>query len=324
MPERASFGSVAQMILITGGNGFIGSHIVHGLTAAGHRVRTADIEPNPRQTGAEVVAVDVRNLDALRRATAGCTGIIHQAALVSVPESVADPLRCHEINATGTLNVLLAAREAAVQRVVVASSSAIYGNDPIVPKRESMLPAPVSPYAASKLAAEDLCRVFYQSYGLETVALRYFNVYGPGQPAASPYAAVIPKFIETLVAGRTPVIYGDGNQTRDFVFVQDVVQANIRATQASGVGGMALNIGSGAQTSLNQLLEIISAMLGVTPRVEYRPEREGDVRHSVADISLARELLGFQPSTSLESGLRQTIDWFLQNTARENASPASA
>lgn len=304
------------MNLVTGAHGFIGSHLVRHLLAENRAVREFDSVPAliqyPHAPEHTFVRADLRDSEALCAASAGCRLIFHQAALVSVPESIAAPFSCNEINITGTLNVLLAAQDTGVERVVVASSSAVYGNDPTTPKRESMLPAPVSPYAASKLAGEHYCQVFHQSYGLSAVALRYFNVFGPGQSPASPYAAVIPKFIDAMIDEREPVIFGDGQQTRDFVFVDDVVQANVLAAEAPNVSGEVFNIGAGTQISLNALLETIAGILGVTPRAQYRPAREGDVRHSVADISKARSLLGFEPKTTLEDGLRQTVEWFVQ------------
>ncbi len=301
--------------LVTGGAGFIGSHIVRALLELGQTVRVLDnfssrcgeahlVSFDGR---ADVVRGDLRDLEAVRAAAAGVEVIFHQAALASVPESVADPLRALEVNVTGTQHVLLAARDAGVRRVVFASSCAIYGDEPTLPKVEQMPPDPLSPYALHKLTGEHLCRLFTQLYGLETVALRYFNVFGPGQDPTSEYAAVIPRFLTALLAGRRPVVFGDGEQTRDFVYVDNVVKANLLAAAAPDAVGQAINIGSGEQVSLNTLLRAAGELLGVQVQADYRAARAGDVRHSFAAIERARKLLGYEPTIAFREGLARTL-----------------
>lgn len=314
------------MQLVSGGCGLIGGHLARHLARSGESVRVLDLI-SPAETVDLMIEFrrgDVRDPSAVADAITGCSVVYHQAAFVSVPASVSDPWTCYDINANGTLRLILAARATGVYRLVAASSSAVYGNDPSSPKQETMLRDLCSPYAGSKAATEDLCLVAHRAGWLETVALRYFNVYGPGQFASSPYAAVIPRFIDELVAGRTPEIYGDGRQTRDFVYVEDVVDANLLAAGAPGVSGRVFNIGSGVQTSLNDLLEIIAGILGVPVRAEYREERPGDVRHSVADISNAHQHLGFTPRTSLEDGLRRTVEAHLERHGAPSAPPGDA
>ena len=300
--------------LVTGGAGFIGSHLVSRLLAGGASVRVFDDESSGdfgRLDGLagdlERVRGDVRDVAALARATAGVDRVFHQAADVSVPRSVEDPSTTYAVNVTGTLNVLEAARAAGVRRVVMASSSAVYGDDPEMPKREGMAPRPISPYASSKLADEGLCEVWARCYGLETVALRYFNVYGPGQDPASAYAAVVPKMIDLVRQGRSPVIYGDGEQTRDFVYVGDVVEANLLAMASPRASGGVFNIASGGGISLNRMLDLIGDVIGRELTAEYHPERAGDIRHSLADASLAAEELGFRATTPFAEGLRRTM-----------------
>jgi UDP-glucose 4-epimerase len=256
----------------------------------------------------EVVRGDIRDTVEVARAMAGVAGVFHQAAEVSVPRSVADPIGTYAVNVTGTLNVLEAARAAGVRRVVMASTSAIYGDDPEMPKRETMAPRPISPYAASKLADEGLCAVYARCYGLETVALRYFNVYGPGQDPSSAYAAVIPKMVDLVRQGRSPVIYGDGEQTRDFVFVGDVVDANLLAMSSPLASGGVFNVASGSGISLNRMLDLIGTVFGSELVAEYLPERAGDIRHSLADVSAAADRLGFRASTPFADGLRRTVE----------------
>jgi len=300
--------------LVTGGAGFIGSHLVSRLLAGGASVRVFDDESSGdfgRLDGLagdlERVRGDVRDVAALARATAGVDRVFHQAADVSVPRSVEDPVTTYAVNVTGTLNVLEAARAAGVRRVVMASSSAVYGDDPEMPKRESMTPRPISPYASSKLADEGLCEVWARCYGLETVALRYFNVYGPGQDPRSPYAAVIPRFVEAIAAGRRPTIFGDGEQTRDFVYVGDVVEANLLAMAAPGAPGRSFNVASGGGISLNRMLGVMGDVYGRTLTADHEPERAGDVEHSLADPGLAAEVLGFRAATPFAEGLRLTL-----------------
>jgi nucleoside-diphosphate-sugar epimerase len=301
--------------LVTGGAGFIGSHLVDTLVQAGEDVVVLDnlATGNPDNWAypryVQFIRGDIRDLNAVYRAMDGVDVVYHQAAIPSVPRSVSDPVTCHEVNVTGTFNVLLAARDAGARRVVYASSSAIYGDSVELPKRESMAPKPLSPYAAAKLAGEHYAQLFTQLYGLETVGLRYFNVFGPRQSPNSEYAAAIPKFVSRILAGEAPVVYGDGEQTRDFVAVQNVVQANLGAGQASAVAaGKAYNIGCGERISLNELLRVINRLAGRNIQAEYLPVRAGDIRDSVADITAARRDLGFEPRVRLEEGLAYLMD----------------
>jgi len=303
--------------LITGGAGFIGSHIAARLLADGHDVRVLDDLSSGSLANLEAAGSgimfrqgDICDEALLGELMDGADYVFHQAAMASVPASMDDPLACDRINVQGTLRVLVAARRAGVRRVVFASSSAVYGNSPALPKSEDMCPEPMSPYAVSKLAAEQYCCVFADSMGLECVALRYFNVYGPRQDPAGPYAAVIPIWLRCVSAGKSPVVYGDGEQSRDFVFVSDVVEANMRAAHTEGAAGAVCNIGNGSAVTLNALLTEIGRIVGRTPAAEYLPARAGDVRHSVSDITRARQVLGFAPKTSLPDGLKATWDWF--------------
>ncbi len=301
--------------VVTGGAGFIGSHIAQTLLQRGASVRILDNLSSGRESNlavlegqAEIVRGDVRDLEAVRAAVAGAEVVFHEAAIASVPQSIADPLGSLETNITGTQHILLAARNAGVRRVVYASSSAIYGDAPILPKEERMAPSPMSPYALHKLTGEYLCSLFTRLYGLETVALRYFNVFGPRQDPASEYAAVIPRFLSALRDGQRPVVFGDGEQTRDFVYIGNVVQANLLAAEAPEAVGQAINIGCGERISLNALLRIAGELLGVAVHAEYRPPRAGDVRDSLADIQLARRLLGYTPTVSFRDGLARTLE----------------
>lgn len=302
------------MHLVTGGAGFIGSHIAHRLLEIGEEVRVLDNFATGRRgnlavlrDGAEIIEGDIRDRDVVRRATAGVQTVFHQAAEPSVPRSMADPAGTYDINVTGTLNVLLAARDAGCERVVFASSSAVYGDAPEMAKREDMLPALLSPYASSKLAGEGLCQVFSRSLGIDAVALRYFNVFGPRQDPNSAYAAVIPRFLAALTSGERPTIYGDGGQSRDFIYIDNVVDANLKAAVAGGVAGKAYNIAAGTSVTLNEMLAQLAGMLGVHANPRYEPERAGDIRHSLADISAARTELGFEVTVPFEEGLRRTV-----------------
>ncbi len=301
--------------LVTGGAGFIGSHLAEALLDQGESVRVLDNLATGRETNlaalqgrAQLIRGDLRNLEAVRAAVEGVEVVFHQGALASVPRSIADPVTSLEININGTQNVLLAARDAGVRRVVYASSSSIYGNTPTLPKHEQMQPDPVSPYAIHKLTGELLCEVFTSIYGLETVALRYFNVFGPRQDPTSEYAAVIPRFLTALIHKRRPIVFGDGEQTRDFTYIANVVQANLLAATSRAAVGYAMNIGCGEQVSLNTVLHLAGELLGVTPDVEYREPRPGDVRDSLADISLAQLLLGYKPIIGFGEGLALTLD----------------
>jgi UDP-glucose 4-epimerase len=301
--------------LVTGGCGFIGSHLAEGLLKEGRRVAVLDdlssgYERNIAyfRKDVEFIRADVRDAAKVLDAARGRDGIFHEAALVSVFDSVNRPRDNHEINVTGTLNVLEAARAAGVKRVVFASSAAVYGDDPALPKRESMRPAPASPYAAAKITGEHYLSVYARLYGVESVALRYFNVFGPRQDPSSMYSGVISKFAQVLKAGETPVIYGDGRQSRDFVFVADVVQANLKAMQSPAAGnGEAFNIGIGRRVDLLALLKAMGKILGRPAAPRFEPARAGDVRDSLADVSLAREKLGYAPAFSLEEGLRALL-----------------
>lgn len=302
--------------LVTGGAGFIGSHIAEALLDSGQSVRIFDNLATGREGNlaalkgrAEFVQGDLRNFDIVKAAMQGIEVVFHQGALASVPRSILDPATTLETNVNGTQNVLLAARDAGVRRVVYASSSSVYGNTPTLPKREDMPTNPMSPYAVQKLSAELLCGVFTRIYGLETVALRYFNVFGPRQDPASEYAAVIPRFLTALIEGRRPIVFGDGEQTRDFTYIANVVQANLLAASAPAAIGYAMNIGCGQQVSLNSVLHIAGELLGVDVDPDYREPRPGDVRDSLADISLAQQLLGYKPKVSFRDGLAFLVDW---------------
>ncbi len=302
--------------LVTGGAGFIGSHIVEELVRLGHSVvvfdnlRTGHLE-NLATCRAAITLVegDIRDPAALAAAMTGVDYVFHEAALVSVFESVDQPALNHEINLTGTLNVLAAAKQAGVRRLLFAASSAAYGNEPTQPKLETMRPEPESPYALAKVAGEYYLSLYAKLFGLPTVALRYFNVYGPRQDPSSVYSGVISKFVSVLKAGGTPTIFGDGLQTRDFVFVKDVVRANLLAMHSDRVGnGEIINVGSGQSTSLLDLLATLGKLLGRQVQVNFQPARAGDVRHSLADIDRARQRLDFTPQTTLADGLRQLLE----------------
>ncbi len=301
--------------LVTGGAGFIGSHIAETLLNDGQSVRILDNLATGREGNlvslkgqAEFVQGDLRNFDVVKAAMQGIEVVFHQGALASVPRSISDPITTLETNINGTQNVLLAARDAGVRRVVYASSSSVYGNTPTLPKREDMPTHPMSPYAVQKLSAELLCGVFTRIYGLETVALRYFNVFGPRQDPASEYAAVIPRFLTALIEGQRPIVFGDGEQTRDFTYIANVVQANLLAATAPDAVGHAMNIGCGQQVSLNTVLRIAGELLGVDVDPDYREPRAGDVRDSLADISLAQQLLDYKPTVSFRDGLANVVN----------------
>jgi len=304
--------------LVTGVAGFIGSHLAFGLLDRGYTVRGVDTFETGKQRnladlrdceGFSFAEVDIRDADAMAEMVSGVDSVFHEAAVVSVPESVEDPVTTTEVNCTGTATVLDAARRADVDDVVLASSSAIYGSSEPLPKVETMEPSPESPYASSKLYGEQLAAQYSDHYDVDTVALRYFNVFGPRQDPSGDYAAVIPKFIDLLLDGERPVIFGDGEQSRDFVFVDDVVRANILAAD-SDVSGEVINVARGERTTVNELVAVLNDILGTELKPEYDDPRPGDVRHSGADISKARELLGFEPQTGFEEGLRRTVEWY--------------
>jgi UDP-glucose 4-epimerase len=304
--------------LVTGGAGFIGSHLTDALVQQGRRVRVLDDFSTGRRDNLahlppgkiELVAGDLTDPEVLRSAMHGVELVFHQAALPSVPRSVEDPLSTHRVCATGTLQVLAAAREAGVRRVIYAASSSAYGDSDRLPKRESDPTNPLSPYAVAKLAGEHYCASFSRVYGLETVRLRYFNVFGPRQSPDSLYAAVIPRFIQACRAGRSPTIHGDGQQSRDFTFVEDVVQANLLAATAPGMSGQVYNIACGQRTSLLELVAEINRLLGTNVRPEHTAPRAGDVRHSQADIARAQADLGYQPRVEVREGLRRCVRAF--------------
>jgi len=301
---------------VTGGAGFIGSHIAECLARDGHEVRVVDDLSTGRRENLESFEDRITLLEAgicddavLSAAFDGAEVVFHQAALASVQRSVEDPMAANRVNVEGTLNVLEVARGAGVRRVVYASSSSVYGESPQLPKTEDMAPDPRSPYAASKLAGEYYCRVYSALFGLETVSLRYFNVFGPRQSPRSQYAAVVPQFVEALLKGEAPTVFGDGEQSRDFTYVDNVVQANLKAAEASVASGQVFNVGCGESYTLNHLLSLLRAILGTDVEAVYRDPRPGDVRHSLADISRAREVLGYEPEVSFEEGLRRTVEW---------------
>jgi nucleoside-diphosphate-sugar epimerase len=312
-----------KLYLVTGGAGFIGSHIAEALVNRGDRVRALDNLITGRRENLSLIADriefiegDIRDYATTLRAARGASVIFHQAAVPSVPRSVADPALNHDINVNGTFNVLMAAREAGVRRVVYAASSSAYGDTEILPKHEDMSPSPLSPYAASKLFGEYYCQVFARVYKLETVSLRYFNVFGPRQDPSSPYSGVISKFVTALLAGETPVIYGDGEQSRDFTYIANVVNANLRAAESSCAAeaiGQVINLGIGERVTLNQLLAELQKIIGSNLPARYEEMRAGDVRHSLADISRAREWIGYSPLVGLAEGLKRTVVWYQEN-----------
>jgi UDP-glucose 4-epimerase len=310
---------VATSCLVTGGAGFIGSSLVRALLGRGDRVKVIDnFFSGKRENLADVAADveliegDIRDEAALARACAGVELIFHEAAIPSVPRSLVDPIASHEANATATLKLLREAKKAGVRRVVYAASSSAYGDTPTLPKIETMRPAPLSPYAVSKLAGEHYCQVFAGAYGLETVCLRYFNVFGPRQDPASEYAAVIPRFVTAALEGRGVTIFGDGTQSRDFCFIDNTVEANLGAgaAAAADVSGRVFNVACGAATTLNDVARLIGEGLGKPLAVSYAPGRVGDVKHSLADVSAARSAFGYRGAVSFVDGLRRTIEWY--------------
>ena len=304
------------MYLVTGGAGFIGSNIVYELIRRKERVRVVDNFSTGKEENVndvlndiELIKADVRDLEAMRHAVEGVDFILHHGALPSVARSVSDPILSNEVNVIGTLNLLVAARDAGVKRFVYAASSSAYGDTPVLPKQENMTPRPLSPYAVNKLMGEYYCRVFCNLHDLETVSLRYFNVFGPRQDPTSPYSAVIPIFITKILKGEPITIYGDGEQSRDFTYVQNVVNANLLACEAPSLAGETINIACGDQLTLNQLVAAIEKSVGTKANTIYSQSRTGDVKHSRADINKAKALLGYEPAVAFDEGLRETAAW---------------
>lgn len=303
--------------LITGGAGFIGSHLVEELVRRGETVRVLDNFSTGKRENLEqwldkieLIEGSVEDREIGNRAVQGVEFVLHQAAICSVPRSVENPMATNATNVTGTLNMLWACKDAGVRRFVCAGSSSVYGDSEMLPKVETLTPNPCSPYAVSKLVKEHYCMVFYRLYGLETVVLRYFNVYGSRQDADSAYAAVIPSFAQALIKGRRARIYGDGEQSRDFTYVRDCVQANLMACQEAEAAGEIFNIASGRRTAINDLYDRIAGLLGKGNRPIYEAPRQGDVRHSLADISKAKNLLGYEPRYTIDQGLGEAIGWY--------------
>jgi UDP-glucose 4-epimerase len=308
---------VQEKYLVTGGAGFIGSNIVKELLNRGHAVRVIDNfstgkKENLEEFGdkIEIINGDIRYLNTLLEVMDGVDYVFHEAALPSVPRSVSTPLETNDVNINGTLNVLYAAKESGVKRVVFAGSSSAYGESEVLPKVETMKPAPLSPYAVNKLTGEYYCQVFYRVYGLETVVLRYFNVFGPKQDPSSYYSAVIPKFINLIRQGKSPMIFGDGEQSRDFSYIDNVVSANLLAAKAPKAPGEVFNVACGERITLNALTEEMKKILNADVEVKHGEPRVGDIKHSLADISKAQELLGYEVKVNVIEGLKKTIDYF--------------
>jgi len=310
--------ALTGIAVVTGGAGFIGSHIADALTRNGLRVRVIDDLSTGHRENLEEITGDVEFTEGsvadeqlLKKVLDGAELVFHEAAIPSVPRSVEHPRQSHVASVDGTFTLLLAARDQKVRRVVYAASSSAYGDQPTLPKKEAMLPDPLSPYAVAKLVGEYYCQVFARVYGLETISLRYFNVFGPRQDPGSQYSGVVSRFISVLLNNQQPVIYGDGEQSRDFTFIDNVIDANLRAASVTSGFGSVVNVANGQRITLNQLLEELKAIVGKPEvKADYRDPRVGDVRHSLADISRARELLGYQPLVSLREGLQRTIDWW--------------
>ena len=318
--------SLSGIALVTGGAGFIGSHVARALVEQGARVRIIDnLSTGYLENIAEIGEVDfidasINDKDALRRALEGVELVFHQAAIPSVPRSINHPIETHDASVNGTFSLLLAARDRKVRRVVYASSSSVYGDQAESPKREKIRPDPLSPYAVAKLVGEYYCQVFTRSYGLETVSLRYFNVFGPRQDPGSQYSGVISRFILALESGERPVIYGDGEQTRDFTYISNVVDANLRASNSREASGKVFNIATGQSVSINQVLETLKKLTGRTEvDAEFAETRPGDVRDSLADLNDAKSVLGYTPTVGLEEGLRLTLEWWKTSRFSRNA-----
>jgi nucleoside-diphosphate-sugar epimerase len=307
-----------SLYLISGVAGFIGSSIARALLARGEQVRGLDNFSTGKQENLAGILdridfheADLLDLDAVRKACAGVDFVIHQAAIPSVPKSVLDPLGSNRANIDGTVNLLVAARDAKVKRVVYAASSSAYGDTPTLPKHEEMRPDPISPYAVAKLASEHYMVSFYRCYGLETVSLRYFNVFGPRQDPSSPYSGVLAKFITVMLRGEQPTIFGDGEQSRDFTYIDNVVEANLLACKApSSAAGQVFNVATGRRITLNETFRALQSLTSYNGQPKYESERDGDIKHSLADISKAQAALGYKPSVDFEEGLRRTVEWY--------------
>lgn len=322
MSDYATYGKIMSKYLVTGGAGFIGCNLVRYILDKGHEVVVLDnLATGKRSNLDEVkdkvtfIEDDIRNLAAVERAMTGCKAVFHEAALGSVPRSVKDPVTSHDVNVNGTINVLEAARKVGTKRVIFAASSSAYGNQKDSPKHENMVPAPISPYASSKLACESYLRGYAAVFGLETFCLRYFNVFGPYQDPNGQYAAVIPAFVSHLLKGERPVVFGDGEQSRDFCFVQNVCHANWLAAHAPAevCNGQAVNIACNRAISLNQILSQLQKHLGCNTEAVYKEDRPGDVKHSLADVSLAKATIGYEPQVYFDEGLAKAITWYKAN-----------
>jgi UDP-glucose 4-epimerase len=305
--------------LITGAAGFIGSSIARALLERGEQVRGIDnFATGKRENIAEILyridfrEADLLDLDAMKTACLGVDCIFHQAAIPSVPKSVLDPLGSNRVNVDGAVNILIAARDAKVRRVMYAASSSAYGDTPTLPKHEEMTPNPISPYAVAKLASEHYMASFYRCYGLETVSLRYFNIFGPRQDPTSPYSGVLAKFVTQMLQGEQPTIFGDGGQSRDFTYIDNAVSANLLAAHAlaADVAGRVFNVATGTRVDLNETFELLKPLTGYAGKVKYAPEREGDIKHSLADISRAEKQFGYKPTVDFAEGLKRTVEWY--------------
>jgi nucleoside-diphosphate-sugar epimerase len=313
------------LYLITGVAGFIGSTLARAILKQGDQVRGVDnLSTGCRQNLAEIIGQiefrqnDLLDLESMKNACKGADYVLHEAAIPSVPRSVLDPLESNRANVDGTVNLLVAARDAKVKRVVYAASSSAYGDTPTLPKHEDMVPSPVSPYAVAKLAGEQYMSSFYRCYGLQTVSLRYFNIFGPRQDPSSPYSGVMARFITQMLRGEDPTIFGDGTQSRDFTYVDNAVNANLLACQApaAAVAGKVFNVASAQRVDLNQMFTALTELIGFSGKPIYGPERPGDVKHSLADIRRAGEAMGYHPEVNFKEGLRRTVDWYRQQTPR--------